>query len=127
MAFKRYIRRYFKKGVMNKTESAYGVYLDLQKKSGLIDEWKYEPETLKIGADCRYTPDFRVIRTGFPEDPTKPCYSIIEFHEVKGTSRGKAYIEDDALVKIKAAAEMHPYKFIIVWRVKDEWKQREIN
>jgi len=39
----------------------------------------------------------------------------------------KPYIEDDALVKIKAAAEMHPYKFIIVWKGKNGWEKREIN
>ena len=57
----------------------------------------------------------------------------VEFHEVKGTTRKKKiitledgtkffekkpkpYIEDDALVKIKTAAEQHPYKFILVWK-----------
>jgi hypothetical protein len=130
----RYVRAYHRPGEMNKTETAYAQYLDLLKRAGQVDSWSYEIETLKIGKDCRYTPDFRVITTGFPEDPTKPCYSIIEFHEVKGTVRKsrttetKPYIEDDALVKIKAAAEMHPYKFIIVWKGKDgKWERREIN
>lgn len=26
----------------------------------------------------------------------------------------KPFIEDDAMVKIKAAAELHPYKFILI-------------
>lgn len=129
-----YIRPYKVPGQMNKTETAYSQYLDALKSSGQIESWSYESETLKLGKDCRYTPDFRVITTGFPEHPLKPCYSTVEFHEVKGTIRKKntdatnPFIEDDALVKIKTAAEMHPYKFIIVWKGKNgSWERREIN
>lgn len=123
----RYVRAYHHPGEMNKTELAYSQYLELLKKAGEIESWAYEVETLKIGKDCRYTPDFRVLKVAYG-------FQFIEFHEVKGTIRKKnvdatkPYIEDDALVKIKAAAEMHPYKFIIVWRGKEGiWEKREIN
>ncbi len=131
-----------KPGTMNKTEEAYRDHLDLLKKSGEILDYAFECETLKIGRDCRYTPDFRVIsdeRMGTQQD----FYKIIEFHEVKGTIRKKRmagntpnlqlnttkpFIEDDALVKIKAAAELHPYKFILVWKgLNGKWEKREIN
>lgn len=116
--FKYKSKRYRKKGEMNKTEEAYSQHLENLRIQGIILEWKYEPETLKLGKDCRYTPDFRVINK----------QEIIEFHEVKGTSRNKPFIEDDALVKIKTAAEIHPYKFIICWKTKDgTWQMRDIN
>lgn len=110
------------KGQKNKTEQSYSQYLDTLQKAGLIESYAYEVETLKLGDDCRYTPDFRVFKNGF-----------IEFHEVKGTKRTKGslktspYCEDDALVKIKCAAEMHPYKFIIVWKNGNVWEKKEIN
>lgn len=128
--------------MMNGTEKDYGAYLELLKKSGEILDYSFECETLKIGQDCRYTPDFRVIRQVCSDDPTVPMYSEIEFHEVKGTVRKKRtnqieslpalqtkpFIEDDALVKIKAAAVLHPYKFIIVWKgIGGQWEKREIN
>ena len=115
---KRYARRYHKKGEMNKTEEAYSQHLQNLLFEGHILEWKYEPETLKLGKDCRYTPDFRVVSKE----------EIIEFHEVKGRSKDKPYIEDDALVKIKTAAELHPYKFVICWKARaGNWEKREIN
>ena len=130
-----------RKGKMNKTEAMYALHLESQKKEGEIADWEFEVETLKLGDDCRYTPDFRVIKNRCPEDPTKPTYCEIEFHEVKGTLRRKRYsgdlfdivvkpfVEDDALVKIKCAAEIHCiYKFILVWKgLYGEWIQREIN
>jgi hypothetical protein len=125
MRLKYYPRPHQKKGVMNRTEEAYSLHLELLKKAGQILDWRYEPETLKIGPDCRYTPDFRVISKDLNYPENSP---IIEFHEVKGTTKGKPYIEDDALVKIKVASELHPYKFIIVWRgLGGRWMTREIN
>lgn len=109
-------------GEMNKTEAAYAMHLESLRRAGLITAYAFEAETLKIGPNCRYTPDFRVI--------TQPD-GIIEFHEVKGSRcKGtKPYAEDDAIVKIKAASALHPYKFILTWYCKPEkkWLQREIN
>ena len=52
----------------------------------------FEEITLRLGDDCRYTPDFWVIA----ED------GVLEFHECKGHWR------DDARVKIRCAAEKYP-------------------
>jgi hypothetical protein len=108
---------------MNRTEAAYSNHLALLKAAGEILDFSFEPEKLKIGPNCHYTPDFRVL---IPEPSGEPS---IQFHEVKGTisKTNKPFIEDDALVKIKAAAELHPYKFIIVWFNKGTWERREIN
>ncbi len=53
----------------------------------------YEAITLRLGADCRFTPDFFVIAGD----------DVLEFHEVKGS-----FIRDDAKVKLRVAAEMYP-------------------
>lgn len=100
-------------GGMNKTEKAFSVLLDAMKSRGEIIEWAFQPETFMLGFDCRYTPDFRAIdRDG-----------IVEFYEVKaGLRNGRPLVRDDALVKWKVAAVLHPYVFIMTWRVKDKWQ-----
>lgn len=178
MKFKaRVYRSRHKPGQMNNTEFEYSKKLELMKQAGEIVDYSFECTRLKIGNDCWYTPDFRVLRLvssnlklkGYNLDRKEwedlkvgslvhkdyekviiqeDACQIIEFHEVKGTIRKKRtvgklgdqlnlpieltvtkpFIEDDALVKIKAAAELHPYKFILVWKgMNGAWEKREIN
>ena len=87
---------------MNKTDRAYAQWLEVMRQAGAILRWDYEPEKLRLADLTYYTPDFRVI---YPD-------GTVEFHEVKG------FVRDDAMVKIKVAAEQHPYKFVMVRRVK---------
>jgi hypothetical protein len=84
-----------KSGVMNGTEKAYSLRLAMLQSLGEVIEYKFEALTLKLAQDTRYTPDFYVINSK----------GEIEFHEVKG------HLRDDALVKIKVAAEMFPFIF----------------
>lgn len=95
---------------MNQTESAYGFYLEALKRDGKIVRYDFEPVKLRLADATYYTPDFRVVA----QDGT------IEFHEVKGFWR------DDARVKIKVAAEMHPYRFLAVKKTKSGWEHEEI-
>ncbi len=148
MKFKaRAYRPKMKPGQMNKTEMAYRDHLELLKKAGDILDYSFECETLKIGPDCRYTPDFRVIKLDKCDDVHEDKFypsgvEFIEFHEVKGTVRKKntfgtkpgitlttkPFVEDDALAKIKMASAIHPYKFILVWKgLNGNWEKREIN
>jgi hypothetical protein len=90
---------------MNKTEELYAQVLELQKHAGEILRWDFEPEKLRLADKTFYTPDFRVI---LPE-------GTVEFHEVKGFWR------DDARVKIKVAAELHPYIFRVAICNKGKW------
>ena len=90
----------------NKTETRYGHYLESARLAGLIARWDFSPEKLRLADSTYYTPDFRVVCND----------STIEFHEVKG------FIRDDAMVKIKVAAECHPYKFLMVSKTKTGWK-----
>lgn len=103
-----------KRGVMNGTESEYAGLLELRKRAGGDIEWySYEAITLKLGNDARYTPDFLVMRSD----------GTLEAHECK------VHWEEAALVRIKVAAELFPFRFISQQKIprKDGggWKTRE--
>lgn len=87
---------------MNQTERAYADQLELLRRAGQILRWDFEPERLKLADATFYVPDFRVV---YPD-------GRVEFHEVKG------YMRDDAAVKIKVAASVHPYTFVLVRKTK---------
>ena len=92
---------------MNKTEQAYADQLEQLRQIGRIAWWLFEAVTLKLGDDCRYTPDFLVVHT----DRT------LELVEVKGFWR------DDAKVKIRVAAERFPwFRFTAVRRAHGAWQ-----
>lgn len=91
---------------LNKTERA---WLEVLRNRN-YDELGVQCITLKLGDDCRYTPDFHTIAGG-----------IFIFWEVKG------FMRDDALVKIKAAARRFRWaRFIKVERIKGEWVETKI-
>jgi len=92
---------------MNKIEAAYG---DLLKGRPDVVWTEFEGITLRLGDDCRYTPDW----------PLMLADGTLEMHETKG------FMRDDALVKIKAAAARYPFRFVLVRREKSEWIHREI-
>lgn len=87
-------------GKMNNLERDYAAALEGARIAGQIARWDFEPEALRLADRTFYHPDFRVLRVD----------GTVEFHEVKG------FWEDDARVKIKVAAEMHPYVFVGVKR-----------
>lgn len=97
-------------GVMNGTERAYALRLELLKRIGEIQQYYFESFTLKLAQDTRYTPDFMVINKDWE----------IEYHECKGS-----YIRDDALVKIKVAASMFPFKFYMCKYIKRQWEIKD--
>lgn len=98
-----------KSGKMNKTEMAYAAKLEALKYAGEVIWYEFEPMNLRIADKCYYAIDFLVmVKSG-----------QLECHEVKG------YWTDDALVKIKAAAEKFPFRFIAVRLVKGNWEIRE--
>jgi len=97
-----------KSGVMNKTEQKYADLLSLKKQSGEVVEWWFDSINLKIGDNCHYRPDFLVMLSS----------GELEMHETKG------YWTDDALVKIKVAAEKFPFTFRSFRYIKKEWEER---
>ncbi len=106
-----------KTGELNKTESAYQQFLEKEKQEGRILDYRFEELKLKIGEPaCWYMPDFLVINAD----------REIEFHEVKGAA---AIFQDDAKVKIKAAAYRNShFIFKVVYPDKKElsgWRIQE--
>ena len=98
-----------KAGKMNKTEAAYSTVLDGRKHTGEVAWYAFEPINIRLADKCFYSPDFMVMLSS----------GEIEIHEVKG------FWTDDALVKIKVAATILPFKFIAVRLEKGQWIKRE--
>lgn len=98
-----------KAGKMNKTEAAYAKYLEALKQSGEVLWYEFEPMNLRLADKCFYAVDFLVLLKN----------GQLECHECKG------YWQDDALVKIKAAAAKFPFRFIAVRLIKGQWEVRE--
>lgn len=82
---------------MNGTEKRRAIELEAKRQTGLIAAWWYERMTLKLADDTRYTPDFFVLETD----------GTITLEEVKG------FMRDDAAVKIKVAASLFPFRFVL--------------
>lgn len=102
-------------GVMNGLEREYARHLDLLKLQGAVLDYSFDCLKLRLAEKTFYTPDFLVIMAD--------C--ALEIHEVKGSSKGKPYVEDDAAVKIKVAADAFPFKFVMVWKVHGDWQTKE--
>jgi hypothetical protein len=101
---------------MNKTEAVWAEHLKFAQVNGEVEWFMFEPFKLKLADKTYYSPDFLVM---LPD-------GTLEVHEIKGTSKGKPFIEDDAAVKIKVAARLFPFKFKLLWIVKDAgWSWRE--
>lgn len=87
-------------GTMNRTEAAYAQRLALLQRAGEIQSFRFEPIKFRLAGRTFYTPDFMVVMG-----------DEIQFHEIKG-----GYVEDDAAVKIKVAAQMYPeFQFQMVF------------
>lgn len=91
-------------GEMTLTEKRYAKVLDSMMNRGEIVRHDFEPERLVIGKNTAYTPDFRVVLADM---------SIVMV-EVKPRNYQKIPNQDKGAVKIKVAADLHPYIF---WRV----------
>lgn len=100
-------------GEMNKTEAAYSSYLDALMAGREILWWKFEGMNLRLAPKTYLRIDFNVVLAD----------GTLEMHEVKG------FMEDDALVKLKVAAELFPFRFVIVKaanRQMTQWTFKEI-
>lgn len=79
---------------MNRTETEFSEQIEARKQIGEVAWWAYEAVTLKLGHDCRYTPDFCIVNV----------QGWIEFVEVKGP-----FVRDDSMVKLRVAARTFPW------------------
>lgn len=90
----------------SKLEADYADHLAMLLQAGVIARWDYEAEKFRLADGAWYTPDFRVV---YPD-------RHVEFHETKG------YRREAAIVRVKVAAELHPYPFVLVERKRGQWK-----
>ena len=103
-----------KPGEMNRLEAQYAAHLEARKQAGEVEWYAFEPIKLKLAPSTFYAPDFLVLLA----DRT------IEVHEVKGrtgnsTTGYKAYVMDDAAVKLKVSAQMFPFRFWMLYPRKE--------
>ncbi len=85
-------------GYRSGTEARYAAELERRKQTGEVLWWKYEAVKLRLADATFYSPDFAVqLHTG-----------EMQLHEVKG------FWQDTARVKVKVAADLFPFAFVIV-------------
>lgn len=110
-------------GQMNKTETRYERdVLRPLRLAGEIARYSYEAITLTLAHNVTgkrngttYTPDFFVV---WPDH--------MEFKEVKARRGNWSSMRDDALVKLKIAAEQFPmFKFTLVEYERGQWNETE--
>lgn len=92
-----------KAGAMNKTEAAYAALLEARRQAGEIVWWAFEPFKIRLADRTFYDVDFGVMLAD----------GSLQVHEVKG-----GFATDDALVKIKVAAEHFPAAFFLCRKAK---------
>jgi hypothetical protein len=101
---------------MNKTEQAYANLLETRKLAGEILGWRFEAYKLRLADNTYYTPDFQL---QLPNGE-------IQLHETKACrADGSILAEDDAMVKIKVAAELYPeFQFCLVGKERSgKWRE----
>lgn len=102
----------------SKTERAYAsdVLAPLKLAGKIIDYW-HDPLKLRLAAKTYYTPDYMVLLEDL----------AIEMIDVKGRKGDGPWVEDDAAVKIKVAAQLYPFVFALVWPSRGGgWSRRTI-
>ena len=94
---------------LNKLELEYEKYLWGLMLGKQIEKFWVKPMNLWLAPNkCFYRPDFMV---QMPD-------GTLQIHETKG------HWEDDALVKIKVAASLYPFKFVAIQKIKGLWSER---
>jgi hypothetical protein len=119
-----YYRKSKSKSGMTKVEERFASYLNLLKSVGKIEDWKFEPMSIKIADGVRYNPDFEIVGKEF-----------ITMAEIKPGSRDKKTgqvkpfsMDDGYRTKIYVAAEKYPeFRWLLIWDDKNGgWMEREI-
>lgn len=95
---------------MNKLEAEYAQHLELLKHAGEILWWRYEAIRLRLADGSWFRPDFFVL--------TKDCH--LEVRETKG------FMREAANVRLKVAAGIFPFRFVLVRRIKNGWEETEV-
>lgn len=108
---------------MNATECTYDAHLrNCADPNRLIADpvrwWDFQPITILLGPDCRFTPDFLVL---YSDDR-------LELHDTKGAKKIKVgkragektfWAEEDARIKARVTAAQFPIPIYFVWSLGD--------
>jgi hypothetical protein len=94
----------------NKLERDYAQALSILQRAGEIIHWSYESIKLRLADGAFYTPDFMVVTAN----------GDLEIHETKG------FMREAARVRLKVAAELHPFRFRLVRRGKSGWELGDV-
>lgn len=104
---------------LNKTERLRYHYLQMLK----VPNLRVQAITLKLANNCRYTADFTYVDEN----------GRMVFEDVKGTTKNKStgqptyWAEEDSKLKMKFAARSYPeFRFLIVFKHKDQWILNEV-
>lgn len=96
----------------DKWNYAYAQFLELEKQSGRVLHWWYEPLSIWLPGQVRYKPDFMIQRVG--------SRSMLELVEVKGWSRNLR----DGITRYKIAAAVFPcFTWKMVKRKGHGWEE----
>lgn len=98
-------------GSMNKTEAAFAQYLRMELACGRVLWFGFEQVKLRLADNTYLTPDFAVLYAS----------GELWLIDTKGTKRDggkyKPWIEEDARVKLKIAAETFPFVVAVAYRL----------
>jgi hypothetical protein len=95
---------------MNDWERRYATHLTVLQRGGIVQWWAYEALRFKLGRGAWFKPDFAVLLAD----------GTLELHEVKGHWR------EAARVRIKVAASMYPFRFVVVRPDGESWTREEV-
>lgn len=95
----------------DKLNYSYAQFLELEKQTGRVLSWWYEPLSIWLPGQLRYKPDFMIQRVG---------RSMLEMVEVKGWSRNLR----DGITRYKIAAAVFPcFTWKMVKRKGHGWEE----
>lgn len=89
-------------GYRSSSEALFAAILEARRRTGEIVWFKYEPITLRLAKKTSYTPDFVAIDK----------MGAVVIYEVKG------FMRDDAMVKLKVAADLFPWCVFVLAKAK---------
>lgn len=87
---------------MNSWETSFSVELEARKKAGEIRSWQFEGLRFRLADGAFYKPDFDVVQKD----------GELVLYEIKGHWR------ESARLRIKVAADRHPFRFIALQKSK---------
>ena len=107
-----------RRGVMNKTETAYAEWLGMRMICGEILGFQFEKRRFELAPGAFFTPDFDILE----------CDGSHTYVDTKAYFRNqkRVHVEEAAMVRIKVAADKYPeHRWCHAWRDETgEWKHR---